>query len=183
MKKCQGTFSYIFSPQPIKTFAQNGLIADSQYHYSHHKIFNYWFTANQEPFCFQLRQITNEEGFNSNEDNTSLTLLQPGFLEKIELPQPVQINPGTIRGLLVNDTPEAHAYLKNWILPFEITWAKNSENTFFHELSYRKTFPYWSVLLHFDDQKVFQNFPSQTFPAPRSRWVHLETASWDLISF
>lgn len=194
MKKCQGTFNYIFSPHSLSLLEDLGMTTDSskKTETSGYISQDIWLTdAQHSDFCIQFREIINEEEFLAGVNSSNIEIMAPGFIEKKNLTNQDKTNsPFKLVGLLLEDIGNTKEQILQWEFPCEIFWFSPNKGEPFHQfpfqLSYKKKFPFWAVILKCDDLKSVSDLVSAhinevEFQNNKALWVHLETTSWDFL--
>lgn len=193
MKKCQGTYNYIFSnhslaflqelrllQQQSSTKEANGYIAK-----------DIWL-KNSSNFCIQFREIINEEEFLTGAARSlSIESIEPGFIDNQNMPDPEDNQLEsiyTLKGLLIEDSVAARKQVLEWEFPCQIYWFLPQAGTLFHQFSYKKKFSFWAILIECKNmQNLSQinttNVTEVEFQNKKALWVHLETTSWDFLIF
>lgn len=187
MKKCQGTFSYVFSPQDLQVLEGLNLYSKLQSDTDSMLVRNFWISSNGIPFCLQYREIVNEEALLPQQQMRALDRLMPGLLKASEItpPSPLPLSQELqLCGIVVEDLPTTRAPMTDWELPFPITWSQPTADELSHRFSYRKAFPFWALLLSCSSLSSLPQSPfSQAvqWKEQRALWIPMETTTWDLL--
>lgn len=189
MQKCQGTFNYIFSSLTRERLTRYQLLATPQYEkeIAGIRLTHIWLATKSQPFCVEYREIIDEELSESFREK-SLAALCPGFLKPEHLPfatRPTPTSSYRLKALVLQEEPGMKERIKNVLFPCDIIWANAGEEPLDHQLSYKKIFPFWVLVLecealeqvpHKEELVYLENWHQQ-----KGLWLQQETISWDLL--
>ncbi|MBV2167750.1 MAG: hypothetical protein KUL82_03490 [Bdellovibrio sp.] len=189
MQNCQGTFNYIFSSLTRERLTRYHLLAHPQYEkeIAGIRLTHIWLTTKAQPFCVEYREIIDEDLSESFRDK-SLAVLCPGFLEPEHLPSkaiPSLVSPYRLKAMLIQEDPGMKERLKNVLFPCEIIWANPEKENLEHQLSYKKIFPFWALILECETLEQVPHKEElvylESWHQHKALWLQQETISWDLL--
>lgn len=190
MKNCQLTFNYVFTPLTLRLLEECGLRLTDWSEQNGVITQSLWLQTKQSPFCVQFKEVLEEQDLRSLSLKESDSPLEPGFGElppHLSIPSPEKDSPVfTLKGFIIEDRKDTRQKIRDWKLPAEIYWSEPAEGHLSFQLSYRKVFPYWALLIEVDDWEKFPRPTSLTEVTWHNRaglWLHLETTSWDFVFF
>ncbi|MGZ3791073.1 MAG: hypothetical protein ACXVCP_01900 [Bdellovibrio sp.] len=192
MKTCQGTFNYIFSNhsfnllQDLQLLQPTAKKKETQGYIAK----DIWVkTPDNKDFCIEFREIVNEEDFLLSHDSSVNESISPGFFEEKNLRnEPVILSQHyQLKGIIIEDSVAARKQAEEWSFPCPIFWAQSSAiQDLYHQLSYKKKFPLWAILLEINEPNLLKNlnevlFNNIEFQNKQMKWLHMETTAWDFL--
>lgn len=184
MDVCQGTINYVFSSRCFAFLREAGFVITQQSSTPSTKTYSVCLQTENDPFYVHYEQIIDEVVFEQEHNGRAIGTLSPRFIHANRNSSKDVVSPYFLENILIEDTPST-IDLKSSV-PFgnKILLKNYQDNSLFHQMWYRKKFPFWAIVIHKTQPVVpdcFKGLPKVEFNSKSYFWFQNETTAWDLL--